>query len=391
MKIIDPLDRYTSPQPIRILSDNGIRQALDFGLIKISPKFDYRKDSDRIQPATLDVRIQQIDEVEAILPLFEKTLSHRPNYRLSLQARHISTVELTELIDFGQLSSCNFNNFFGISSEVRSSARLLGAYMARSGAYFFSDPQYSYLEIGNFSQNDIHLKKEDRIAQLFFLIFPFRDYFGIPVGEHPKNETGEKVRSLEMGVSVTDDIQLTKLVYAGYIEISPKLKSFQGKILVHANNTAYRMKNIEEDINFNKIKQYTKKELFKPVNIKHGYTVKPFEHIIIDTKENFKLTPHVGIRFWDNTFFYKEITANSHMEDWEALYKNADFFSLTDGWIDPNYKGSFTRQPKWLTGRTIYPGDVIGFGQVFYFPEGVGKPYGEESIGSQYQEKDRFT
>ncbi len=61
--------------------------------------------------------------------------------------------------------------------------------------------------------------------------------------------------------------------------------------------------------------------------------------------------------------------------------------NLSEGWIDPGYKGGFSRQPKWVSfegnKRIVRPGDVLGFGQVYYFPNGVERPYG--TAGNNWQ------
>jgi hypothetical protein len=65
--------------------------------------------------------------------------------------------------------------------------------------------------------------------------------------------------------------------------------------------------------------------------------VQPYEHIIIETVESFGLSPHVGIKFWDNPF--QVIAArNAHKEDRAAVMENIcanpGFMGFTDGWVD---------------------------------------------------------
>ena len=44
----------------KYLNDRGIKQAIEYGFLKIYPDLDFN-DSTRIQPATLDVKIHEID------------------------------------------------------------------------------------------------------------------------------------------------------------------------------------------------------------------------------------------------------------------------------------------------------------------------------------------
>lgn len=174
------------------------------------------------------------------------------------------------------------------------------------------------------------------------------------------------------------------------MKVSPKLKTSHGRILVHASSTAYRMKKIDGGITFSKRDSYKKEDLLEPIDISKGYTVQPFEHLVIETVESFELSDNRGILFWDN--LTKLVFDNNG-----GRYKpknrpgrfipNLGLIHLIDGWIDPGYNGVFSRQPKWLTGRTIYPGDAIGYGQVFFFPTGVNRSYGSASLDSQYKDK----
>ncbi len=63
---------------------------------------------------------------------------------------------------------------------------------------------------------------------------------------------------------------------------------------------------------------------------------------------------------------------------------------VRNSWIDPGYgdsnAGIMTRFPK-IPGTVIQPGCIIGFGQIFYFPSGVERPYGSEALASQYAQQ----
>lgn len=130
-----------------------------------------------------------------------------------------------------------------------------------------------------------------------------------------------------------------------------------------------------------------RKDIWEAVDISGGYTLSPYDHIVVETRENFALSGYIGIRFWDNLIspLVENMQGFSYTEREEVFAVNANLICLSDGWMDPGYKGGFSRQPKWLTGRTIRPGDEVGLGQVFYFPKGVEREYGNPELGSQYK------
>ena len=61
---LNPFDAEN--EGLRVLSDRGIKQALDEGLIKVTPSLDYLADTTRIQPATIDLKMGGISETEII-------------------------------------------------------------------------------------------------------------------------------------------------------------------------------------------------------------------------------------------------------------------------------------------------------------------------------------
>ena len=362
MNLPDPLDKnLESPYATRILSDRGIKQAFDLGLIKTTPFFDYKKDRKRIQPATLDMKVRQIDSAFQSKEDLKGQIIFSKN-KLSFPARSTASVELNEQVDIGQFDGSLRPRYLNVSIEARSSLRRLGCYMANPAA-FFSTPDYTQIDMGNFSQNDILFQEGDRIAQLFILVRPFDDYFFTGMESPDYNarplESGEQVRSLDMGIEMLEDENLFELQKQGYMYISPQLSVHKARIMVHAGKTAYRMKTFKEGIEFSKRKEM---DLFEPIDISKGYEVKPFEHVSIETEESLEVSPHVGIRFWDspiNMKFEEPVPPERYIEERVDLMRNIGLTDLTDGWIDPGYKGGFSRQPKWLTGRKIKPGDCI--------------------------------
>ena len=59
----DPLatDFIRNPPPIRILSDRGIKQAIERGYLNIYPKIDLENPGNRLQPCTIDLKFQEVE------------------------------------------------------------------------------------------------------------------------------------------------------------------------------------------------------------------------------------------------------------------------------------------------------------------------------------------
>ncbi len=377
MKLPNPLDnKLMWCESKRILSDTGIRQAIDAGLWLINPPLN-PADGKRIQPATLDVCIDHVEGSEPICPGFDIPYNFRST--LTLAPRAVSTVCMTESIN---AASFDVGRFLAPSVEARSSVRRLGGFAAKCGAYFTGHD----IELGNFGVNPIVFKKGERVAQLFIQVRPYSDYDACGEVIPELHELGEKVRSLDMGVEIKENQHLKDLVKDGHLGITPSLECSLGMIKVHAGDVAYRFKQMDE-IDFSNRDKYGD-DCQEQIDIRNGYQVKPFEHIIVPTRESLKLSPNVGIRFWDSLCDFR--IKQKHMGgSWKkrsiSLSQNVELLNITDGWIDPGYQGGFSRQPKWVTGRWIHPGQCIGYGAVFWFPNGVGKQYGSSELGSQYQ------
>ncbi len=413
----NPLDRGYAHgvPPTRILSDRGIRAALEQGLIQLwrlppdkleeairSPEAynllkrvgisgsEFLLDDKRLQPATLDVQFSEVDEC-ALLP--REWIDHPKNriawgFPHSFQPHSQSRIRLTERIE---MPAARYG-FLGPMVEARSSLRRLGCYSADSS--FFTDQVSSYIEIGNFGPNAIHIPVEERFAQLFFAVHPFRDReYGSEAWLLAKKKgcrLGEQIRSLDMGVQVQTEEQLRLLERLGHLKVSPELKTYRGMVLVHASNVASRMKEIEGGIDFSKRGQYRKEDLLEPINIHQGYQV-GLEHVVVETLEQFELSPHVGIWFMDNPWFGEEsfdpsVEADYRHTAWQRqMPGDVKFTYLKEGWVDQGYTGGFSRQPKWASGREIRPGMVLGFGLVYFFPKPPLHAYGDAALGSQYR------
>lgn len=396
----DDFDKHPSA---RVLSDKGIKQAIEKRLISLTPFLSPDERNTRIQPATLDVRINQVVDAQDVR-------NHNSNLFiedgfLTLRKGTISEVELTEEIDAWKYKPANKEyNFFSASCSARSSLVRLGCFASISALMRNPYSGKAMISLANLTENDIHFQKGERVAQIFFHPIPFADTYGkiCNVGSAPPlTKRGDVVRSLDMGIEVKDDHTLDHLMQDKLMEVyennSDRIKTQKGLILLHATDKAYRFRAVgPEGIQFSKRKEY-EKEVLEEINIKEGYKIKPFEQLIVLAKERFSLSPFVGIRTFDNVFnTTPDGRPIEHMNS--ALPKtNRDLiwnirlniWNMNLTWFDPGYSGIVTHFPK-NPGRVVRPGDVIGYAQVFYFPNGVERPYGSQALGSQYQNQQSF-
>jgi hypothetical protein len=388
----DPLEDSIGQHhnPIRILSDRGIRQAIEQRFIQIIPSIDLA-DTTRIQPATLDVCIHDIEDAMAL-----GRLPHKLIDGLVLTNESSSCVELTERIECTARSDAGYP-FLGCVYESRSSVLRLGGFVPRAGS-IIQTASHTVIEMGNLGPNNLFFDHGERIAQVFFTVDPFADLYGIGLDLDkplPYSDLGDRIRSLSMGVEVCTEEQVRSLAKEGYMDIAAangqQMHMQDSCILLHAGSQAYRMKELG-NINFSSRRHLTEEDLFEPIDISRGYEIQPFEQIVIETAEIFDISPHVGVRIWDNLFIhhpdgsiidYMVPDINGQGPPHHYLYRTSN------GWVDPGYKGIMTRFPK-NSHRIIHPGDIIGYGQVFFFPEGVEQPYGNSNLGSQYQQQKGF-
>jgi deoxycytidine triphosphate deaminase len=377
---INPLDINLKGR--RFLNDRGIKQAIDYGFININPKIDFKKDTKRLQPATLDLKIQQIENLD----------------KFKLPAKSNQDVLLTEqILHNSQLPELNVDFIFP-KIDGRSSVRRLGCYVPNNGSLFFAQSEGTIIELNNYSHNNIIFDEGERIVQAFFMIDPFKDQWlgGYDLNtirfmniKEPRSvkkrldEIFEKARTLDMGIEITTNEQLKYLYKEGYLEVKPELKIKDGYVLVHASNNASIINKLG-DIYFSKRKEYSDK-IKTSFNINKGYIINPQEHIDIETIESFKLSKYVGIHFYNNPL--KKMHKSMHKDKPEDIINNLYLTQMIDGWVDPNYEGPFSRQPKWSSKINVKPKDPIGFGRVIFYPNGVEQGYGSESLGSQYNKK----
>lgn len=403
-KLPDPLEiDWRKVNPIRILSDRGIKQAIERGYLNIYPKIDLENPRDRLQPCTIDLKFQGVES--NFIPGTRQG-EFSPDSKRLISGRS-SWVEFQERISFNNPRRCfkgtnSETGFFGCFLDGRSSLLRLGAVILDSGASFCSGIE---AVVHNSSQNDIILETGEKICQAFIRVDPFADTYGIPYrGQVPKTKEGDKIRELEMGVQATSSDQLEALSQQGFMKIERKsgggYVSWEGLILMHASK-AFRTKRIEGGIEFANRSQYRKGDLLEEVNIREKYEVREGEHLIVEVEETFDLSPYVGVSVLNNFveqgfpgvpnlsgFAPYESTGNTP-EDFRRSILNCALHNVRNSWIDPGYMGMMTGFPK-LLGKTVQVGDVVGYAQVFYFPKGVERPYGSRALDSHFQGQDKF-
>ena len=373
MKILDPID--IEKKGARILSDKGILSAINEGVINIVPSMDFFSDSKRLQPSTLDVKIDSIDEVVSRV---NERFAYKKN-DLVLPAGSECVINLTEKIDVKRFGDYN-KRFVFPSVEGRSSVRRLGGFVLYRGATFIDEGDRSQIELGNYSCNDIVFEKGERVAQIFFRVDPFLDKWYFNYEEKELVDVMDIARSWGMGVEVTSEEELNSVIGEDYLKVAPGFVNVGGLLGVRASDKAYRMRKLNDGFVFKDRDKYFDDDLLESVDISNGYYVSPGEHLIIEVQEVFELSSHVGIRFWDNVVGLIE----SNRKNFVDMTRSIDLINLSDGWVDPGYKGGFSRQPKWNSPRFVKPGDIVGYGQVFFYPKGTGSLYGDENLGSQY-------
>ena len=369
---IDPLNPRLSG--FRILSDRGIHQALQHGLIRVTPELR----EEQIQPATIDMCFHA-SEVDG--PAGEKGEGfifpdkQDPN---TLYSGFVHDVQLTQhlLFPYNKLLDAVY---LTPTHELRSSLRRLGVVEHHPGMYFLHyNGKKPVVKVTNLSPNNISIPQEERIVQFFIRVNPF------PMSEQldGRTELGDLVRSLDMGLPL-EDPHLVAALHGKEYTITPKLTLRRGFIVVHASEKAYRFR-IMGTIDFSQRQELQPEHILEPVNISKGYHIQPGEHLIVETQERLDLSPSIGILFIDNPLFHL-VAGISPRE----VNDNMELVSLSDGWVDPGYKGTFSRQPKWLTaGRYIEPGTPLGWGLLHYFPNGTMRSYGSPKLASQYQHQE---
>jgi deoxycytidine triphosphate deaminase len=369
---------------MKLLSDRGIKEAEAKRLIRIDPK----PENVQRQPASLDLKYSKIEDYEPMHGIGKSETEYDFEGEDILVPKYETDVRTeTSMIYDPRIIKPYF--------ELRSSMRRLGCFgkvpminCAYEIGSMGPESLTTTLEIVNFSNFGIKLNKGDRIAQVMFTLdSPSLE----EIKEHDISylssgmgiEEFKQYAELDHGYSIDIPEELSKLSSSGYFSFEPQLRSKHGMVEVHAGKRA-------RIIHSNKLIDFDSRPKLSEIStdVDLPYRLKPGEFIDVDTVESMDLSRNVGILFYNEytfqDFFRSLKTIKFRLENSGLLFK-------WDGWVDPGFKSPyFSRQPKILypdKGRIIKPGDIMGFGQVFFFPNGVERAYGSGDLSSQYQGK----
>ncbi len=360
------MDRY-------VLSDRGIKQAIKEGLLKFDPVLT----DEQIQPASVDLFFEKLGDYEEI--------GHISLNKI-LKADTLSKGYVHDVIT---TQSVYIEPSIISAVELRSSLRRLGCYvyiptlLGGFGLGTMDDGFKAGIEVVNPSSIDIKLHKGDKIAQVMFT-------YDAPSKEEMENEDVffikdkeeyKKFLELDRGYMIKSTERARKLANKGYFSVSTGENFIKGFLKVHASKEAFVFKE-DLEVEFGNTKNL--ESLLEPVSL--PYKLKPKEHLVVNTRENLDLSDKIGIQFYN-----VPLPVNSKEFFSNRFSYDKDLRRISDGWVDPGYKGAFSRQPKtyYDKGFTIKEGDVLGYGLLVYFPNGVERKYGSEGLNSHYQNADK--
>ncbi len=354
------------------LSDRGIRQALEQKILVFDPPLE----DGQIQPASIDLLFDHVEDAWSLPETYRTMLKNR----LDVVPAH-SEVELHTVQHMSWLEGLRFY------IELRSSLRRLSCH--RRVGYTLVHPEgHVAVELYNHGGLNIVLPKGGRIAQLLFFFDKSPE-----VGLHRAGISGcesaalayEKLIALDHGVEIKTSKEAWRLVNEGYLKVSPRAHFEKGMLKVYAGKTA-RVLRKNLTVGFSSKQDIS--AAFDDVRL--PYRLMPGEHLVVETREDLELSPYVGIHFFDYMIGSgRGLSFFKHSP--ERVEADFSLMSMPDGWVDPGYKGVFTRQPKTLfkEGVVINEGDLLGHGLIIFFPKGVERPYGSAGLSSHYQNSDK--
>lgn len=349
------------------LTDRGIRQALDSGLLKFYPPLEDRQ----IQPASLDLLL---DSVVENFPIDERCAKPwegnvlLPNSQVELRT--------SQRMEFAQ--------GLGFYTELRSSLRRLSCYTP-SGITMMGEGDHVHVEVYNPGRITVNLARNDKIAQLVFCFSKFSAGASLHKsgfeGYEAEAEVHEKLLLLDSGYPVRKSSEARKLLVDGYFAVTPEAKFEKGLLCVHAGDNA---RVLRQDVVFDFSAKTDLSGLFEEVRL--PYRLRPSEHLIVDAVESFELSSHVALQFYGNMVGTRSMISPFN-HSFERAVADFKLSGRPDGWIDPGYKGAFSRQPKTFfeEGVLIRPGMCLGHGLIIFYPNGVERPYGSQGLNSHYQ------
>ena len=414
---LDPLFQVwgdnSSPFPQhrnRMLTDRGIIELLKSPFMKLCPPLSQDELYTRIQPTSIDIRIKNLELLEP--------LSHQANYPLNIQGKltippnYKAEFSLQDLITTPLITSNTANHRWGgdprsimhLETIARSRVYRGGLFTSFGTPYFIAEGMCTQLT--NLSPNSVQFEPGESIGQVFLKPQIFFDHYMqvMDPGERPINTSeGDFIRSLDMGVEIRTEATLRHLAKEGYFSLPNKkdldFEVKKGFIVLHAKSTAKRMRKLDFPLEFKRRKEYEKRgSLYEEIDISNGYTVKEGDMIIVESQESLDLSPNIGMMLHESIQGTMGNINPAHNDAMVQLLKKSpqlgvsylmSLFASNLSWADPGYHGIMTSSPK-LPGVTIKPGDPIGLLRVFYYPNGVETPYGDEKRNSQYQGQKTF-
>lgn len=360
------------------LTDRGIRQAIERGMLEFDPPLEERQ----IQPASVDLFF---DKIEELWPLDELL-----DYNMHVAGARRNEISPKSEVELRTTQRMQWAEPLSFKTELRSSLRRLACHVRMHGWTMMGHKNRIHVEMINPGNVSIRLSPGDKIAQLLFY---FRREPG--VGYHEAGLSGfedvargfYELEKIDHGHLVGSYERARKLIDEGFFSVTPGAKIDElGRLKVHAGKTASVLrKNVLVDFS----SKSDISDCFEEVKL--PYRLMPGEHIVIVTNERLKLSKHIGMHFYDHLVDSdREISLLTAQT--ERLVADRALWHIPDGWVDPGYKGVFTRQPKtyYPAGVVINEGDVLGHGLIIFYPKGVERPYGSQELGSHYQNADEM-
>jgi deoxycytidine triphosphate deaminase len=361
--------------PSLVLNDRGMRQAFDQGRIYVDTPIDDKQ----IQPASLDCRLSVIERnfTPPSMECFGKP--EWDNHPFSIPKYGLVDVSFTQHFKWD-------TDFWFPQPLLRSSLGRVGvAPFVSAVANFYHHRKNdlplvkSGIQAANYSPNHIRLKQNDRFCQLMWHLQFNRSGFYEDL-EPSIDKYLNCVKELETGMQVLNERAVREMCDAGLFSMEPFFSLRNGLLELHASSEAYRFK----DVGYVDISE-KRKDLLEPVDITGGYTPKPGEHLLVKAAETINLSEKIGVHFLERPFGAMVQTEREMQRGWHV----ANTTLVNAAWFDPGYNGIYMAHIKntqdLYKDVQIRPGDLIGLGVVYYYPNGVERPYGSEELGSHYQ------
>jgi deoxycytidine triphosphate deaminase len=348
-----------------LLHDKGIREAIDRGLIRITPNIT----PDQIQPGSLDVRIGKVRVYDkesmklGAMRLNNQANDEEPTTEFSKIYPDIKDIKITippkSFVEIFFHEKIFYNNDYSIIADLRSSRGRFGLCLADRMVH--SENGEQYLRLWNNNPNPIRLYGHDKFAQIFF---------------HTKNE-----KALHNGYTVINPSELNDLVKEitdrDNITIGPYMMFFVGDNILKFKKKigVIDTKNIISD-----------EELYDFFDAKKEVKIMPEEASIIQLEPRIKLPANIGLRLLHDIPYALSSGLESQLY-LACLISQAH--RANAGWVDPGFEGRLTGHPNIRACPIrLKKGDFFALGEINKYFTNVDNPYGSESLNSHYDSDD---